>query len=101
MKDPPTVYVCVGGDCRKGRPNAHRKLRDGLERAGADVRPVRCQKVCKGPVVGVRVGGDLHWLRRVAGRALRADLLRLLQTGRWPKALKKRRVKKRRGKLRS
>ena len=34
--------------------------------AGVPVVPVRCQKVCKGPVVGVTVGGELHWLRRVA-----------------------------------
>lgn len=100
MPDFAPVYVCMSGDCRKGRPNAHRKLRAALDEAGVPVKPVRCQKVCKGPVVGVTVGGELHWLRRVAGADLRADLLKLLRKGRWPKALKRRRSRKRRGKLR-
>lgn len=95
------MHVCVGSDCRKDRPGAHKKLRAALREAGVPFMPVKCQKVCKGPVVGVRVDGTLHWLRDLAGGDLRDDLLRLVGEGAWSKALAKRRVKKRKDKLRT
>ena len=101
MAEQPHVHVCVGSDCRKDRPGAHRKLRARLAAAAVPVTPVKCQKICKGPVVGVRVDGTLHWVRKVAGSQLREDLVWLLDKGRWSKALRTRCVRKRLGKLRS
>lgn len=95
------MHVCVGSDCRGDRPGAHKKLRAALRDAGVPFMPVKCQKVCKGPVVGVRTDGALHWLRDLSGGDLREDLLRLVRRGKWSKALEKRRVKKRKDKLRS
>lgn len=100
MADQPHVHVCVGSDCRKDRPGAHRKLRALLQDAGVPTTPVKCQKVCKGPVVGVRIDGTLHWLEKMTGSELRADLLKLLRKGRWSKGLRRRRVRKRQGRLR-
>jgi len=101
VAEQPHVHLCVGSDCRKDRPGAHRKLRARLSAGGVAVTPVKCQKICKGPVVGIRVDGTLHWVRKVVGRELREDLVRLLEKGRWSKGLRKRRVRKRQGKLRS
>jgi hypothetical protein len=61
---------------------------------------VRCQKICKGPVVGVAVDGRMEWFQRLDGVRSIAALLRLARTrhpAKIPKPLRKLRVKKHRG----
>lgn len=92
------VLVCVGSDCRKA--DGHRALRVVLDEV--DVRPVSCQKICKGPVAGVEVDGRLEWFKRLRGPKSQRALLRLVRRGGpLPGRLRKRRVPKRSGRLRS
>jgi hypothetical protein len=67
------------------------------ERTHEPVELVRCQKICKGPVVGVVVDGRMEWFQRVDGVRPLAALLRLVkepQPAKVPKPLKKLRVKR-------
>ena len=91
------VYVCYGKDCRKRRKDLS-ELRAVLE--GFDVRPVRCQDICKGPVVGVERDGDLRWFKRIRGPKALTALVRWIAAGRRKPRLWKLHVKKRRGRKR-
>lgn len=91
------VHVCRGKDCRKH--SGTRKICDMLDDAGVRWNAVKCQKVCKAPVVGVKLDGRLTWYSKVRGREARQRLLKLIEGGK-PKKLKGLRVKKRTGKLR-
>ena len=93
----PEVHVCRGKDCRKHAGT--RKICDMLDDAGVPWTAVRCQKVCKAPVVGVKLDGTLHWYSKVRGREDRRKLLAVIGGGK-AKKLKGLRVKKRTGKLR-
>lgn len=95
----PVVYVCNGSDCRD-RKRRRKALVDELEGV-ATIRETRCQKVCKGTVVGTEVHGTLEWFKRVDGRKERQALGELLREGELPRRLARRRVKDRRGKLRT
>lgn len=94
----PTVYVCRGGDCRD-RKRPRRRLLEALE-GHAKVQEVGCQKICDGPVCGVEVDGTLEWFEEVDSEKALDALLGLLQDGKLRKALKKRRVGSKRGRLR-
>jgi len=68
---------------------------------GVDIERVGCQKVCRGPVVGVAIDGRWQWFERMdSPKALRA-LEQLVDDDTLGKPLRKRRSKKRAGKLRS
>jgi (2Fe-2S) ferredoxin len=67
----------------------------------AEVETVKCQKICKGPVVGLEVGGELEWFRKMDSDKARRRLVKLLTTGEMKKALQKRRVGSRSGKKRA
>jgi hypothetical protein len=91
---PSTCFVCVGKDCRKAK--GYDKLRDVLDEVG-DVREVRCQKVCKGPVAGARVHGHLEWFGKLRKGSQRKALAKLVRRGGGiPEALEGRRERKRR-----
>lgn len=92
------VYVCNGSGCRKKKA-ARQELLHVVHR-DASVREVRCQKVCKGLVVGCEIAGRLEWFEDVTSNKARRQLSKLLNEGKLKKALKKRKVKKRSGKLR-
>lgn len=92
-----TAYVCFGKDCRK-RASDTEKLEGVLEDAGFACQRVRCQKICKGPVVGFEVDGTLEWFAKVRGRSGRDALARFVERGDGP--LRKLRKKKRSGRLR-
>jgi (2Fe-2S) ferredoxin len=66
----------------------------------AEIKAVKCQKICRGPVVGVTIDGTLEWFRKVDGDKARRRLVTLLESGRMKKALQKRRVPSRSGKQR-
>ena len=98
MADRPIVLVCRGKGCNK-RPRRRAKLMNVLGQV-ADVQNVRCQKVCKGPVVGVTLEGRLEWFHRIDGDKPRRALATLLVDGKLKKSLKKRYVAKLNGKRR-
>ena len=92
-----TAYLCQGKDCRK-RAKDNDALRELLEDAGLSCEQVRCQKICKAPVVGLIIDGSVQWFGKVRGKAGRKALHRFLRTGDGP--LRKLRSKKRSGKVR-
>lgn len=92
------VLLCRGSDCRK-RSQDQARIRAALPE-DCVVKGVGCQKVCKGPVVGCDVAGELRWFQKVRS-AKAVDALADLSRGeRVRGSLRKREVKKRRGKLR-
>ena len=94
-----TLLLCTGSQCRKAlrkRPRLH----DTLARLPVEVRTVGCQKVCKGPVVGLAVGGDLQWFGDMGSRKAQRALAELVHEGTLQRALKKRRDQKRSGRRR-
>lgn len=94
----PTVFLCRGSSCRHHA--AHDELRDRLT-AVADVSEVRCQRICRGPVVGAAVNGSLEWFERVRGPKSQRRMVDLVAgSGRMRHSLAKRRVAKRAGKMR-
>lgn len=92
-----SIAVCRGGACTK-RKKRHQALLDRLR--PHDVRLVKCQDICKGPVVGVEIEGRWEWFRRMDTTKALDALDKLLSQGRVSKRLADHRVKKRRGKLR-
>ena len=94
------LLVCGGSHCRKMRARGGRFDR-WVSRLSVDVEGVGCQKVCRGPVVGIDVDGTWQWFERMdSPKALRA-LEDLIEDDTIGKALRKRRSRKRAGKLRS
>lgn len=94
----PKVFVCHGSSCRRHKACA--ELRDCLGPV-ADVADVRCQRVCDGPVVGARIGGELEWFKRMDSDKAQRHLVDLVAgSGRLRRSLEKRRVPKRAGSLR-
>ena len=72
-----------------------------MARLPVPVTYVGCQKVCKGPVVGIAFDGELHWFRRMDTRKAWAALAGLGEDGALARPLRKRLERKRRGKLRA
>lgn len=93
----PPVHLCHGKPCRTGK--GFRKMLALLDDLDAHRIPVRCQGICKGPVVGLTVEGELRWYRKLCGAKKRRALREALQTGRIRGKLKRCEVKKKRGKL--
>jgi (2Fe-2S) ferredoxin len=91
-------YLCTGKSCSR-RPG-FAELRRQLTSVG-EVRPVRCQSVCKGPVVGVEIAGRLEWFAKLRRPKAQKAIKRLVRDG-GPVAdrLQPLRVKKRAGQLR-
>lgn len=59
-QDCPLVLVCRKCD-------HHEQVIDFLStRTRAAVRTVRCQKVCEGPVAGIKVDGKMQWFGKMA-----------------------------------
>jgi (2Fe-2S) ferredoxin len=94
------VLLCSGSHCRKALRRNDR-LERALSQLPVSVERVGCQKVCKGPVVGLAVDGEWQWFRRVDSRKAVRALAELVEEGTIPKALRKRRDPNRAGKRRS
>ena len=92
------MLVCEGSSCRKER-RQRRALVAAVDEL-AKVKDVGCQKICDGPVCGVEVDGVIEWFEEVSSPRALEGLRSLLEGGALSSALKKRRVKKRRGKIR-
>ena len=91
------VYVCRGKDCKKHSDT--RKIGALLDSESISWVRVRCQKICKAPVVGISHDGSMEWYAKLRGKEGRQRLLKLLRD-RKAKQLKGHRIKKRSGKLR-
>lgn len=92
------VYVCTGKDCRK-KMKKLRCLESTIEAHG-DVLHVGCQKICKGPVVGLELDGRIEWFGKLGEKSAQQHLVLLLTEGKLVGKLKARIAKKRRGKFR-
>ena len=95
-----TVLLCAGKSCRRALAESDRAERF-VARLPVAVGRVRCQKVCKGPVVGVRVDGEWLWFERMNSRKALEALAALVAEGRLAKPLARRRDRKRTGRLRA
>jgi (2Fe-2S) ferredoxin len=95
MAERTVVYVCRGKHCSE-----RRKQRQRLTAALSDSAKVvecGCMKICKGPVVGVAVDGELAWFRAIDSDKAIARLRKLVRKGKLTPALAKRRVDQRTG----
>lgn len=88
-----TVYVC-----RKCK--GQRCVAEFLDRrTDATVEEVRCQKVCKGVVVGLEVSGRLEWFEHAAAPRALAGLAAIVRRSAGAnRSLRQRRVRKLAGK---
>ena len=90
----PLVLVCRKCD------GSDKVLEFLLTRTKSNVRTVRCQKVCEGPVAGLRVDGRMEWFEKMDGsKQLKAmqELLGQKPPRKLSKPLKKRRSRERSG----
>ena len=95
---PPQIYICRGSSCRKadlGKAELQKKLSSDVQ-----LQAVKCQKICKAPVLGVEHDGELHWFKRMDSKKALAGLDELLQRGKMKKSLRKRLSNKRMGRMR-
>ena len=90
----PKIYLCYGRDCRKA------KGFEGLCEAVGEHREVRCQKICEGPVAGLKVEGRLQWFGKLRTPKRWAALVKAADRDEVGARLARRLQKKRDGKLR-
>jgi len=89
------VEVMVCRKCKR-----HACVEDFLrEHTRAEIRLVRCQKICEAPVAGVEVRGRMEWFEhmdRPKALVALAKLVRRREQGKKPKPLQKPLAKRRR-----
>ena len=73
------VRICRGRDCAK-REAVIERLKESLSHYGP-VETVKCQDICKGPVVVVRQGKNRFWFKRVRNEELVQDLCTFIEEG--------------------
>ena len=95
-----TLFICDGSRCRKARHKDDR-LTHLAQKLPLETLKTGCQKICKGPVVGLRRNGTLEWFERMNTRKALGALEKLVKSDVLRKPLKKRRSKSRTGKLRT
>ena len=86
------IFVCK--KCKR-----HQCVEDALVKTEAKTVLVGCQKICSGPVAGLRVDGQMEWFDRLDTGKRLAGLRKLANqpTERPVKALQRRRVSRRSG----
>jgi hypothetical protein len=67
------VEICVGSDCGK-QGKRTRKLAD-LFSGVARVKTVKCQDICKGPVVIIHRSHERFWFKKLRNKKSRRALL--------------------------
>lgn len=88
------AYVCIGKKC--ARACDHDQLVRALCKVGT-VQAVRCQKICRGSVVGAVLDDEIRWFEGVDSPRLCVGLKKAVKSGSQrdlPKGLKKRRIKR-------
>ena len=92
----PTVLVCEGKHCSsKGSSHLAKDLRKC-----AEVKMVRCQNICEGPVAAFEVDGYLTWFSKIRSKRARRAFIDAVQTGRVRRRLAVKIAKRKRGSLR-
>ena len=92
------VLLCTGKSCRKRKAALRRVV--GAIPKGIVLKEVKCQSICAGPVVALKVDGRWEWYKKLRkGRHVDA-LHRSLVDGKIDDVLAARWVKKRSGKRR-
>ena len=76
------------------------KLREDLSER-VEVCEVRCQKICKGPVVGLELDGRIEWFSKMKSKSMRKHFVALVKSGELHASLASRRSRKRAGRFRS
>jgi len=94
------LLVCTGSHCREELRKSI-CLQEAVEQLPVDVTHVACQKVCKGPVVGVSIDEEWQWFEKMGSRKAVRALVELIEQGSISKPLRKRRDRKRAGKRRT
>ena len=91
------LLVCTHKDCRKATG-----WTDLVDEAATTRRAheVPCQDVCKGPVVGYAIDGDVRWFAKVTSAKRRKLISTMVATGHVPDGLRDREARKRRGVVR-
>ena len=90
--------VCTGSSCSK-KKDALERLKRSLD-GEVHLVPVKCQKICKGPVLGAHVGGRLEWFSKLRKNKDCKAFRELVRQGVIDDDLARRREKKRSGRLR-
>jgi (2Fe-2S) ferredoxin len=90
---PSRVLICTGKKCKK-RPRQTDKLQRQLPRH-CDTTTVKCQKMCKGPVVVVKQAGVRYWFSNLKGKKNRRAFAEFLVSGRISPRLERRLQKRR------
>lgn len=98
MTDRIRVYVCTGSDC--GGSKSFRESVRGALPSDVEIQRVRCQKICKGQVLGLERDGVLRWFKKMDSKTALVAFARYVEDGSINKKLERRRSKKRDGKLR-
>lgn len=83
----PRVRICTGKACRK-RKGANQKLHKRID-GSCETDSIKCQKICKGPVVVVRRDGERFWFKRMQGKKTQKAFMAFLETGRVNKRLRR------------
>ncbi|MCU1395927.1 MAG: hypothetical protein JWM34_4355 [Ilumatobacteraceae bacterium] len=91
------LLVCTGKKCR-----ASAGFAEIIELAADTPRAheVPCQGLCKGPVVGMHVDGDVRWFAKTGKPTMRALVQKMVDRDHVPRKLAKREDRKRRGNVR-
>jgi hypothetical protein len=89
--------ICVGKDCRTA--TGFDELRAAAGRLEG-VEQVPCQDLCHGPIVGLRIDGELRWYHRIRKHKHRTALVRAVSDGHFIGALRDFEVRKRRNLIR-
>jgi hypothetical protein len=101
-----TLLLCSGGHCRKAlrkRGDVH----EALENLPVEITRVGCQKICRGPVVGVQIHDEWQWFERMSSKKALQALATFVADSEhgegteMGKPLRKRRNHKRTGRLRT
>ncbi|MCU1400709.1 MAG: hypothetical protein JWN62_3818 [Acidimicrobiales bacterium] len=91
------LLVCTGKKCSRSKGfGALVALAGETSRS----HEVPCQGVCKGPVVGLGIQGNVRWFAKVRGKKLRSRIREMVASGRVPTELRDRESVKRRGQVR-
>jgi len=79
------IRVCRGRDCvkRRGSYNALLASLNGHHK----VEPIKCQDICKGPVVLIRKKKHKFWFKRLRSDELLSDLKTFIEEGAMSPAL--------------
>jgi hypothetical protein len=90
------ILICTGRHCRTfDRKRA--RLESALAGRAVEIEYVGCQKVCRGPVVGVLLQDEWQWFARMGSEKTVAALTELVDNGRLRDTLRKRRDRRRAG----